>query len=147
MIPTRILAAALLVAAGPVAAETHGDSPAIDEAPQYGDTYRATTLIGTEIHITPNEMPTEEPISPDMVDGWEEVGEIGDLLIGVDGTLEAAVVDVGGFLGMGEKEVSIEWSGLRPVRQPGDMDDWFLGLSMTRAELEAAPEMERERAD
>ena len=147
MTPIRTFAATLALAATPVLADNHGDSPAMDEAPQYGDTYRATTLIGTEIHITASEMESGMPMSSDAADDWEEVGEIGDLLVGVDGTLQAVVIDVGGFLGLGAKEVAIEWSGLRPVHQPGNMEEWFLGVTMTRAELEAAPEVERDPVD
>lgn len=41
------------------------------------------------------------------------VGEIEDLLLGVDGRIVAVVIGVGGFLGMGEKAVAVPWSELR----------------------------------
>ena len=35
------------------------------------------------------------------------VGEIGDVVLTADGKIDAYIIDVGGFLGVGEKEVAI----------------------------------------
>ena len=35
------------------------------------------------------------------------VGEIGDVVLAPDGKIDAVIVDVGGFLGIGEKEVAV----------------------------------------
>jgi hypothetical protein len=145
------LAALIALAAAPATAGSHGmteGNPAMDAELEYGEAYRVTTLMGTPIHITTEAMPSEQmPMPADMIDEWQEVGEIGDLLIGVDGSLEAVVIDVGGFLGVGEKEVAIPWATLRPVHEEDNMQEWFLGVQMSRAELEAAPELEREPAN
>lgn len=37
----------------------------------------------------------------------EDLGEIGDVIVATDGSTEAFIVDVGGFLGMGEKPVAM----------------------------------------
>jgi hypothetical protein len=136
----------LCLVAAPAFADDAATGPALDAELEYGEAYRATTLLGTEIHITSDSLPENRAAMIETDAAWEEVGEIGDMLIGVDGALEAVVIDVGGFLGVGEKEVAVPWSALRPVHAGGDMQNWFLGIATTRAELEAAPELEREPA-
>lgn len=49
----------------------------------------------------------------------ENVGEIDDLVLTTDGEIAAAVVGVGGFLGLGEKNVAIPFSELE-IRSSGD---------------------------
>jgi len=52
------------------------------------------------------------------------------------------VIDVGGFLGVGTKEVAISFEALFPVRE--DDQDVFL-VEMTKAQLSAAPTFKRSR--
>jgi sporulation protein YlmC with PRC-barrel domain len=47
----------------------------------------------------------------------EKIGDINELLIDSSGKIEAAVVGVGGFLGMGEHDVAVPFSQLKPVMQ------------------------------
>jgi len=44
-------------------------------------------------------------------DSDQKIGKIGDLIVAPDGTLSVAIIDVGGFLGMGKHHVAI------PVQQ------------------------------
>ena len=67
----------------------------------------------------------------------ENVGDINDLIIGLDGSVKGVVIGVGGFLGMGEREVAIEMAALDVVDPDGDPR---LVTSATRADLENAPE-------
>ena len=46
----------------------------------------------------------------------EEVGEIEDIVIGTDDKVVQAVVSVGGFLGVGEKNVAVSFDELQPGR-------------------------------
>lgn len=41
------------------------------------------------------------------------IGRIVDLLARQDGTVEAAVIEYGGFLGIGSRKVAVGWSHLR----------------------------------
>lgn len=141
--PARpLLLAAALALPAPALADAHADPFAVPDL-AYGQTYRSTTLMGTRVHVTDMEIAPNAVLPAGTVDGWDDIGEIGDLLVGVDGTLAAVVVDVGGFIGLDEKEVAVAWSALRGVREDDDPQEWFLGLTVTRAELEAAPELER----
>ncbi|MBN9511273.1 MAG: PRC-barrel domain-containing protein [Alphaproteobacteria bacterium] len=45
----------------------------------------------------------------------EEVGRIVDVLVDEKGHPTAAVIDVGGFLGVGNRKVAVEWGALRFV--------------------------------
>jgi sporulation protein YlmC with PRC-barrel domain len=65
----------------------------------------------------------------------EKVGEIGDVVLSSDNRIDAIVVDVGGFLGMGEKPVAI---GMDKLKFMADKDgDQYLYTNFTKDQLEA----------
>ncbi len=70
-------------------------------------------------------------------EGVESVGKVSELLLGEDDKIVGVVVDVGGFLGVGAKPVGLAWSGLSEEMSDGAI---LLKTSLTREELEAAPE-------
>jgi sporulation protein YlmC with PRC-barrel domain len=72
----------------------------------------------------------------------ESVGTISDLIIDAnDGTVTAAVIDVGGFLGFGAKPIAVDWEELQITYDGNEVQ-----LAITREEAEEAPEFEfRER--
>ncbi|MDI9245140.1 PRC-barrel domain-containing protein [Marinobacter sp. CHS3-4] len=82
---------------------------------------QATDLIGADVTTT----------------GDEEVGSVSDLIIDRDGQVVAIVVGVGGFLGMGEKNVAISWD---QVTKSGTADERKLRINQTREGLKSAPE-------
>jgi len=51
----------------------------------------------------------------------ENLGTIRDVLIGPDGKAAAAIINVGRFLGIGEKEIAVPFTALRVDRQ-GEID-------------------------
>src|SRR5690606_10122172 len=65
-----------------------------------------------------------------------EIGSVNDLIIDKDGRIVALVVSVGGFLGMGEKDVAIGWDH---VTRSGATDDQQLRVDVTRDDLLSAP--------
>ncbi|MDO9639562.1 MAG: PRC-barrel domain-containing protein [Pseudotabrizicola sp.] len=71
----------------------------------------------------------------------EDVGEVSSVAIGADGVITGAVVDVGGFLGMGEKRVSLGADALNVVRGADGSVDHFR-VTMTQEQLEALPAYE-----
>ena len=68
----------------------------------------------------------------------EKVGDINDLIISLGGEVEGVVIGVGGFLGMGEKDVAVEMASLDVVRD--DAGTPRLVTNATKADLESAPE-------
>ena len=53
--------------------------------------------------------------------------------------ITAAVIGVGGFLGIGEKEVAVPFSSMQVVRRD---NDWYLVIEGTRDALRDAPSYE-----
>lgn len=96
----------------------------MDSAPANG--MHASNLIGTDVKTA----------------GDEKVGPVNDLLIGQDGQVVAVVVGVGGFLGMGEKNVAISWD---KVTKSGTADERQLRIDQTREELKSAPEYKKQK--
>jgi hypothetical protein len=83
-----------------------------------------------------------------FVEGDETAGDIADMIINLDGTVEGVVIGVGGFLGLGEKRVAVEASQLSIEMDENNQPRLF--LNATREELEAAPEFttaEQQRQD
>jgi len=69
----------------------------------------------------------------------KKIGDISDLLFSKDGKLEAYILSVGGFLGVGAKEVALAPSNVQIVQ---DNNSWKLKVSMTKDQLAQAPNFE-----
>ena len=64
------------------------------------------------------------------------VGEIGDVVLTADGKVDAYIIDVGGFLGVGEKEVAVGSDNLAFMT---DKDgNKYLYTTFTKDQLNAA---------
>lgn len=69
----------------------------------------------------------------------ETIGDINDFLIDKDGRINAVVVGVGGFLGIGEKNVAVPFSAITMTSsQKGNN---VVMVDLTRDQLAAAPEL------
>lgn len=114
-------------------------------------------LTGTQANISPEttRMPVEregygvageEDLTADRLTGTpvydatdEWVGEVSDLIIGDGGRVQAVVVDIGGFLGIGEKPVALELNQVDVLRGSAG-DDLRIYVSYTEEEMEAMPD-------
>ena len=65
----------------------------------------------------------------------ERVGEVSELQLTPEGQVEHVVVDVGGFLGIGEKPVLLPMAALDVLQQDGG-DEVRVYLSQSKDELE-----------
>lgn len=136
MLSTAILAGLSTVAFAQDAAAPGMFRPAADPM-----NLRASDFIGMRIYAS------EAAIDADEYDGmqqdWADIGEVNDVILSRDGTVDAVLVDIGGFLGMGERQVAV---GMEAIKFVGDgstgdrMDDFFLVMNAARADLEAAPD-------
>ena len=70
----------------------------------------------------------------------DQLGDINYLLVNSSGQVTTAVVGVGGFLGVGEKNVGFPFSALTSKSAP--TGERQMQLSATKAELEAAPKFQ-----
>lgn len=68
-----------------------------------------------------------------------KIGDVSDVLFDKDGKVLAYVVGVGGFLGIGSKDVALAPPSFQ-VLPPTDKDNMKLQLAMTKDELKAAPD-------
>jgi len=67
----------------------------------------------------------------------KDVGRIIDLLADRHGRVQAAVIEFGGFLGIGTRKIAVEWSA---VSFESDGKQPVLIVDLTRDQLRAAPE-------
>ena len=77
-------------------------------------------------------------------DDAESVGEINDVVMGSNGNAEAVVIGVGGFLGIGEKEVAVDFAKISWIDRDGSR--WLI-LDSSKEELDGAPEFDRAAFD
>jgi len=68
----------------------------------------------------------------------EEIGEIKDLHLNKDGSIKAAVVSVGGFMGIGERNVLMPWSQIEVARE--NDSDLVIRTEASKDSLKAMPE-------
>ena len=70
----------------------------------------------------------------------ENMGRIVDVLVDSDGRVRAAIIDFGGFLGVGSRKIAVDWNALHfPI--PGKPDE-RVTLDLTRDQVNAAPAYE-----
>ncbi len=132
--------AVILAMVGPAAAQ---NATGFIDAPADGDIY-ATNLIGMRLYVTDQSVTDDMPITQDQLStDWNDVGEVGDLLVSPEGQVKAVILDVGGFLGMGEHTVAADMSQLHFLHDQNDPGDIFIAMQGTKESLEAAPEFDR----
>lgn len=68
----------------------------------------------------------------------KDVGRIVDVLVNAAGQPEVAILDVGGFLGVGNRRVAVEWSALRFRIE--DAGAPVVSLTLPSADVKAAPD-------
>jgi hypothetical protein len=68
----------------------------------------------------------------------EDMGRIVDVIVDRAGVVRAAVIDFGGFLGVGSRKIVVDWSALHfgHVADKGDS----ITLELTKDQVTAAPE-------
>jgi len=87
-----------------------------------------------------NQFRSTKLVGHTVVNGQDEtLGDINDLIISSEGDFEGVIIGVGGFLGIGEKNVGVRFQDLT-ITENVEAGDLKLTLDTTREELEAAPE-------
>lgn len=131
---TLISIAAALVLSAPVLAQTTTTPPPATPPPaatpsgqtmwytHQAEEMRASKLIGTTVVNTAN----------------ERIGDINEIVLGKDGKVAAVIVGVGGFLGMGEHEVAVNFNSIRMSRDQND--NLVVTMNATKDVLKDAPQ-------
>lgn len=135
------LAAALADETAPASSAPASKAPATEESP-------ASTTSPPPAVPAPVEPPAVTVLNNHEVQGVlgrevlsaanENMGRIVDVLVDHHGQVRAAVIDFGGFLGVGSRKIAVDWSALHfpPPAKP----DTHITLELTRDQVKAAPE-------
>ena len=65
-----------------------------------------------------------------------KIGDVNDILLDKDGRVSTVIIGVGGFLGVGEKDVAVPFTALKVAEKAGDR---YLVINATKEALEKAP--------
>jgi PRC-barrel domain len=68
----------------------------------------------------------------------EDMGRIVDVLVDRAGQVRAAIIDFGGFLGVGSRKIAVDWNALH-FPEPGKAGE-RIALELTRDQVKNAPE-------
>lgn len=111
--------------AAPHAATTTAATPASANflQTQQSSDWRGSKLIGASVY------------GPDNA----SIGEINDLIVGTDGKISAVVVGVGGFLGVGQKDVALPFENISVTRKADSASIDKIKVSYTKDQLKNAP--------
>ena len=137
--------AVLAALAGPAFADGH--TSAFGSVMAKENDFFASDLIGMRIYNAETEVADGTRIADGGETEWDDIGEINDIIISQDGEVRAVILGVGGFLGMGERDVSVSMDAIKVVREEGDSDDRFLVVTTSKEMLEKAPEFDRDMGE
>ena len=108
--------------AAPLAADV-----AVEQSEVTADGQLASNLIGENVYNS-------------TAEDAEKVGDVNDLVLSKDGMVEAIVIGVGGFLGIGEKDVAIDFKTIDWAERDGDR--WIV-IEATADQLKELPDFDR----
>jgi hypothetical protein len=67
----------------------------------------------------------------------ENMGRIVDVLVDRTGQVRAAIIDFGGFLGVGSRKIAVDWNALH--FPPPGKPNGHISLDLTKDQVKAAP--------
>lgn len=146
----RFLATTAIISltALPLAAEGYAKSDSMSEYNEAnyttpdGNKIRVSDLMSKTVYITREgeTTPTLASEFTDAPDTWQDVADIKDILIGQDGQMSAIVLDAGGFLGMGEREVRIDVNQLLLIPDADNEGAYFAVYTGSKQLLDESEE-------
>jgi len=90
-----------------------------------GKAVLATSFIGSTVYTTTD----------------ENIGDVNDMIFDEKGAIQAVIVGVGGFLGMGEKDVALPLEKIKVTKD--ENNNMKLTVQASREELEKAPAFDK----
>jgi hypothetical protein len=107
------------------------NTPPTGQAPSTPATPPAVTILNS--HEVEGIL-GREVISPTN----ENMGRVVDVIVDRAGQVRAAIIDFGGFLGVGSRKIAVEWNALE--FPPSGQSDAKINLELSREQVNAAPE-------
>ncbi len=135
----RLLLSTAILGAATVPAIAQ-DQTIFRETPEASE-LRASSFMGMRVYASETAVEGEE--LEGIQEGWEDIGEVNDIVMDRNGEVQAVLVDIGGFLGIGERTVAVSMDALQFVSDSAtaeDAEDFFLVMNANREALENAPE-------
>jgi sporulation protein YlmC with PRC-barrel domain len=125
--------------AAPAANETTAATP----APSNSGTTAVPTIVTADIIAGAKIMTASDFIGKTIYapDGTS-IGEVNDFFVTNDGKVQSVVIGVGGFLGVGEKDVAVS---MPSIQMQNEGENTKLVINATKEELAAAPTYDREK--
>jgi len=115
--------------------------PKLSDTPKSASTSGASGSAATVSSQKPDQLLASKIKGADVLGSDDKkIGDVSDILFSKDGKIEAFVLSVGGFLGVGAKEVALAPSSIQMTQ---DKDTWKLKVGMTQDQLAQAPNFER----
>jgi hypothetical protein len=109
-------------AAAPATTEQNANNPAATPEVTILNNHEVEGILGREVRSTAD----------------ENMGSIVDVMVDPTGQVRAAIIDFGGFLGVGSRKIAVDWNALS-FPPPGNKAD-HITLELTRDQVKAAPE-------
>jgi PRC-barrel domain len=127
-------------AAGAEVASPGSDAGTLFLQSQEPTDFLGSELIGLDVVSSQDEYQTGTPTTLDARAAWDDIGDVGDLLISATGEVRAVLVDVGGFLGMGTHTVALDMNAIHVLTD--ETGARFVAINSSQEALEAAPAFE-----
>lgn len=109
-------------------------SPSTGATPPTSRSDTMTSLPGTgTAEVKGNKLIGADVKGPDN----EKIGDVSEVLVSTEGKVNAIIVSVGGFLGVGDRQVALPWEQLRFSSEGNDL---IVMSSATKDALKAMPE-------
>ena len=140
---TFMTTTAIALAMG-TSAVADGHTGMFSEAPYNSATeLLASDLLGARVYASEADIDNTLVVNDADETEWDDIGEINEIVLTRDGTTQSVIVGVGGFLGIGEKDVSVNMSDLQFISDGDDADDYFVVIKASKAGVEDATSYER----
>lgn len=101
---------------------------------------RSAPPLATQADLTlaPGAVGTAKLVGLDVRNSSEQsIGEIKDVILADNGKAQAVIIAVGGFLGVGERNVAVSWDSIDIHRNSNS--DVIVGVAFSKQQIEALP--------
>jgi len=131
-------AIATLISTAAYAQETTAPAPAAPAPVELGTDATKAPMTAAQANLA--SMMIGETVYNGTGENAENIGEVNDMVVSPEGQIETVVIGVGGFLGIGEKNVGLNFKDFTWADKDGDR---WLVVAATKEQLEAQPEFDR----
>jgi sporulation protein YlmC with PRC-barrel domain len=133
---TMVIALALMSSAA------FAQSPSTSTAPTAPRPTASTTAPSAPL-VLPKDFTVSNYYKQTVYDRADNsIGKVDDVLIDKDGKITSLILGVGGFLGMGEKDVAVKFED---VKLTSKNNKWYLTMDANKDTLKAAPGLKYDR--